>query len=344
MSNALPIIPSSIMTDRSQRTIRYLRVSVTDRCNYRCAYCMPLDGWPHVNKVNLLMLDEVERLIGLLASLGVERVRITGGEPLLRRGVPEFVGRIAAIEGIGEVAMTTNGHLLDRYADLLYAGGLRRLNVSIDSLEPAAFRHLTRGGDLSRVLAGIEAAERAGFDDIAINAVAIADVNDHEIEALTAYCWTRGWTPRFIELMPIGALSFYGAARGVPTATIVDRLVARFGVQPVEGLQVGLPRGPARYWMVTRGGFTGCRVGIISPMTDDGFCSACNRARLTAKGGLRACLADDREVSLLEPLRRGACDDELVDLVRAAVTGKREAHGMRSDAGIPLAGMTGIGG
>lgn len=348
MGDALPIIQPGAggadpLTDRWRRSIRYLRVSLTDRCNYRCGYCMPLMGWPKVPRDHLLTLDEIGRFIGLMAKLGLQRVRLTGGEPLLRRGVDALVRQIAAAPGIEQITMTTNGHLLDRYADKLYGAGLRGLNVSVDTFDPDTFTQMTRGGDLQRVISGIEAAERAGFEDIKINAVVIRGSNDHQIADLCAEAWRRGWVPRLIELMPIGALEGQTGTAPVATDEMLQRLGDRFPLAPL-GRPRGQIRGPAAYWGVTSGPFEGHQVGIISPMSDDGFCASCNRARLTARGGLRACLADDSEVSFLHMLRNHTPDDGIIDAIRVAVAGKKEAHRMREIQGAPLSAMTGIGG
>lgn len=339
---ALPVIGA--LTDRSRRTIRYLRVSVTDRCNYRCAYCMPAEGFPRTAREALLTLEEIAAFVGLMAELGVERVRITGGEPLVRKGVVELVRWIAATPGIREVAMTTNGHLLERHAAELYAAGLRVLNVSVDTFDRARFAEITRGGDLDRVLAGLAAARDAGFEGIRINAVGIRGVNDGELADIARRCWAEGWLPRFIELMPIGGLGFQSEARRLTTDAMLGELRAAFPLRHRGRPRGDLPRGPAEYWVVTDGPSAGGEVGIISPMSDDGFCATCNRARLTARGGLRACLADDREVSILQPMRAGAPRSALIERVREAVVGKRPAHRMGEEDIVPLAVMTGIGG
>lgn len=337
-------LPASALTDRWRRTISYLRISITDRCNYACAYCMPATGYEAGDRDELLTFEEMVRLVEVMAELGVRRVRVTGGEPLVRKGVVDLIAALAAVPGIQQVALTTNGHLLDRLAEPLWNAGLRGLNVSIDTFDPARFADITRGGDLVRVLAGLMAAEAVGFADIRINAVAVKGVNDHEFADFAHRCWRNGWLPRFIELMPVGGLDFQAASRRVPTETILAALARRFVLQPEGRLRDGLPRGPADYHQVTQGPHAGRRVGIISPMSDDGFCAACNRARLTARGGLRACLADDSEVSMLQALRSGASRDALVALIEEAVYGKRPAHRMREALTVPLTVMTGIGG
>ncbi|MFN3197927.1 MAG: GTP 3',8-cyclase MoaA [Bradymonadia bacterium] len=347
MGDALPIIdqdPDGVLTDRWQRRISYLRVSLTDRCNYRCGYCMPLMGWPKVPRDHLLTIEEIERFVGIMARLGLKRVRLTGGEPLLRRGVPDLVRHIAALEGIAQLAMTTNGHLLPRYVEQLYDAGLRGLNVSLDSFDTERFAQMTRGGDLEAVVKGLEAAGEAGFEGIKLNAVVIRGVNDHEVVDFCKRSWDAGWVPRFIELMPIGVLETYTPDQVVPTDEMVQRLQSELSLASVGRPQGQVPNGPAAYWAVTDGPYRGHKVGIISPMSDDGFCAACNRARLTARGGLRACLADDSEVSFLHMLRNRAPDDVIIEAIQAAVTGKRVAHRMRDLQTAPRSGMTGIGG
>ncbi len=342
---SLPVIDP--LTDRSRRTIRYLRVSVTDRCNYRCSYCMPEEGFAQTRREELLTLEESAAFVRIMAGLGVERVRITGGEPLVRKGVVQLVRWIAETPGIREVAMTTNGHLLERHAESLYAAGLRVLNVSLDTFDRGRFAEITRGGDLDRVLAGLAAAGRVGFENIRINAVGIRGVNDGELADIARRCWAEGWLPRFIELMPIGGLGFQSETRRLTTDAMLAELRESLPLRHRGRPRGDLPRGPAEYWVVTAGPSAGREVGLISPMSDDGFCAACNRARLTARGGLRACLADDSEVSILQAMRSGAPHDAIVDRVRAAVLGKRPAHRMSDAAAeitVPLAVMTGIGG
>lgn len=334
---------STTLTDRWRRSIRYLRVSVTDRCNFRCSYCMPAEGFPQVPREELLRLEELAEFVRVMAELGVERVRITGGEPLVRRGVVDLVRDVAQTPGIQQVAMTTNGHLLERFAAPLYEAGLRGLNVSIDTFDEARFAEVTRGGSLPHVLAGLSAAAAAGFTGIKVNAVAVRHVNDDQLADFTARCWDEGWLPRFIELMPVGGLDFQADARSISTEAIVAAIGERFPVRAEGRPQTGAPSGPACYWVVTEGPYAGHKVGVISPMTDHSFCEACNRARLTSRGGLRACLANDDEVSILHAMRSGAPRAELVQLVREAVEGKLEAHRMRGDF-VPLSVMTGIGG
>lgn len=343
----LPVVGTgapSALTDRHARTIRYLRVSVTDRCNYRCAYCMPAEGWATSPRAEVLRLEEIVTLVGHFAALGVERIRLTGGEPLVRRGIVELVRQIAAVPGIREVAMTTNGHLLPSMAAELYAAGLRGLNVSLDSLDPHRFATLTRGGDLARVLAGLDAAASAGFQDIKVNAVVVAGQNDDELADLAEFCWERDIQPRFIELMPIGQLEFARPENVVTTDRMLAHVGKRYHLLP-SGNKCGTnPRGPAKYWRVTEGRHAGRRLGIISPLSDDGFCATCNRGRLTSLGGFRPCLGNDEEISLRDALRGGRSAHEIETLIREAVHGKLAAHNMHDVARAPRDAMTGIGG
>jgi len=331
-ADALPVLH-----DARRREIRYLRISLTDRCNYACTYCVPPGGWRASASEDLLDLDTVARYVRLMVQRGVRRVRLTGGEPLIRRGVVEFVAALGAMPGLDEVAMTTNGHVLDRFAEPLHRAGLGQLNISLDTLDPERFAEITGGGDLERVLAGIDAAEAAGFGGIKINTVAL-EANDGERAAIAEHCWSHGRLPRFIEKMPLGGLD----AGRVTAPELLAELSAVWPLAPLE--RSDAPRGPARYHSVTAGRWAGARVGLIAPMSDPDFCATCNRARLTARGDLRACLADDRQVSLSDALRRGEADERLIALTMDALDGKRPAHRMNETGGEPMAAMTGIGG
>ena len=335
-------IPAEPLLDGFARRVRYLRVSVTDRCNYRCSYCMPEgldDQMGFASKSSVLTFEELERVIGVFAQLGVRKVRLTGGEPTVRKGIVELVGRVRRIPGIEQVAMTTNGHLLAELAEALAGQGLSAVNVSIDTLDPDQFATLTSRGDLARVLAGIDAAVAAGLA-VKTNAVALRGVNDTELVALCEDAWARGATPRFIEHMPMSEGQLY-----TPDAELSSREI-RAALEQALGPLVARERpgadpGPARYWMVPG---TGREVGIISAMTDH-FCDDCNRLRLTATGALHACLGHDDAVSLREVVRAGGTDQDLVRAISAAVTGKRAGHVFeRSGAGAPAKHMIAIGG
>jgi cyclic pyranopterin phosphate synthase len=287
----------------------------------------------------VLTFEELERLIGLFARLGVRKVRLTGGEPTVRKGIVELAGRIARLPGIEQVVMTSNGHLLRELAAPLAAAGVSAINVSIDTLDAAKFRALTGRGDLARVLAGLDAAVAAGMR-VKTNAVALHGVNDDELVALCEHAWSRGAVPRFIEHMPMSDGALYAPEAELPAAAIRRALEAALGpLVPAD--RAGRDAGPARYWRVAA---TGGEVGIISAMTEH-FCDDCNRLRLTATGALHACLGHDDAISLRDVIRGGGSDDDVVRAIAASVTGKRAGHTFeRTGAGAPHKHMIGIGG
>jgi GTP 3',8-cyclase len=336
-------IPADPLLDGFARRIRYLRVSVTDRCNYRCTYCMPEELGDQLQfqpRSAVLSFEELERLVTLFARLGVRKVRLTGGEPTVRKGIVDLVRRIAAIPGIDQVVMTSNGHLLGDLARPLAGAGLQAINISVDTLDAERFAALTGRGDLARVLAGIDASIAAGLT-VKLNAVALRGVNDHELVALCEYAWARGAVPRFIEHMPMSGGALYAAEAELSAAQIRRTLEAALG--PLVGSdRTGRDAGPARYWRLA--GAPDREVGIISAMTEH-FCDDCNRLRLTAVGALHACLGHDDAINLRDVMRRGGGDDDVVRAIAAAVTGKRAGHEFeRSGAGAPRKHMIGIGG
>jgi cyclic pyranopterin phosphate synthase len=335
------VVPPDPLVDGFARRIRYLRVSVTDRCNYRCSYCMPEslgDSLVFEQRSAVLTFEEIERLIRLFARLGVRKIRLTGGEPTVRKGIVELAARVARVPDIEQVVMTSNGHLLGELAAPLAAAGVSAINISLDTLDPARFRELTGRGDLARVLAGIDAAVAAGMR-VKTNAVALAGINDGELVALCEDAWARGAVPRFIEHMPMSDGALYAAAAELGAAQIRAILEAALGpLVPAD--RPGRDPGPARYWRFA----TGREVGIISAMTEH-FCDDCNRLRLTATGDLHACLGHDDAISLRDVMRRGGSDDDVVRSIAAAVTGKRAGHVFElSGAGGPRKHMIGIGG
>ena len=333
--------PEDPLVDGFARRIRYLRVSVTDRCNSRCSYCMPEDLGDQLQfaaRSTVLTFEEIERLVTVFARLGVRKIRLTGGEPTVRKGIVDLVRRIAAVRGIDQVVMTTNGHLLDDLAAPLAGAGLSGVNVSIDTLDPEQFRMLTSRGDLARVLAGIDAAVAAGLR-VKTNAVALRGVNDGELLALCEYAWSRGAVPRFIEHMPMSEGQLYTTEAELSSAQIRTALEAALGPLAAAD-RPGEDPGPARHWRTT----AGREVGIISAMTDH-FCDDCNRLRLTATGALHACLGHDDAISLRDVLRGGGSEDDVVRAIAAAVTGKRAGHVFeRNGAGAPGKHMISIGG
>lgn len=335
---SLPVLPP--LVDAHARRVTYLRVSLTDRCNYRCTYCMPPEGVDLVPRQDVLAFEEIARIVRVFAGLGVRRVRLTGGEPTIRKGLPELVSRLTAIEGIESVVMTTNGHRLPELAKPLARAGLAEVNVSVDTLRADKFAAITRRGDLDRVLAGIDAARAAGMR-VKLNTVALRGFNDDEIADLCAYGWRVGAVPRFIEHMPMSDGRLYAPGRELSAAAIRAAVAGRFG--PVERvIDRGDATGPARYW--APGGDRARRFGIISAMTEH-FCDTCNRVRLSAVGELHTCLAYDDAVNLRAILRGGGGDDALRDAIRAALAGKRAGHDFRrSGHGAPSKHMISIGG
>ncbi len=333
------------LVDPQERKIDYLRVSLTDRCNYRCGYCLPEDV-EHAEAEDLLEADELAALVTSFVRVGVRRVRLTGGEPTVRRGLTALVRRLREISGLEELSLSTNGERLAELALPLREAGVDRLNVSLDSLDPGRFRRITGRGDLSNVLAGLDAARAAGFTGIKTNAVVLRGENDGEVGALCAYAWERGFVPRFIEPMPMAAGSLYRPEQLVPAAAIRDAVAAAFPgrlvtADPERG---GKARGagPARYFRVEDAAGMN-RFGIISAMTEH-FCTDCNRVRLSSTGELHACLAHDDAVDLRAALHGGGADG-VAAAIRAAVAKKRDGHLFElGGGGGPRKAMIQIGG
>ena len=329
------------LTDASGRRITYLRVSVTDRCNYACSYCRPGDTWQPAPKSDVLSMEELARFCEWMVENGVQKIRITGGEPLIRSGVTPLVRRLKAIPGLKEIAMTTNGHLLSRYAQELKDAGLDRLNISLDTLNAAAFKTITGGGTLSRVLGGIEAALDAGFKNTRVNAVLLPEISQQEREQLVDWCWQRDVTPAFIEMMPIGGLGFQTDRASISAIDVIKEFRTKLPIEPEVGRNS--LSGPVRWWRVKTSDFGWQRLGTISPMSDAHFCESCNRGRLSATGGFRGCLGNDNEVQLLHSIRaheKYACMKRVLE----ALNQKRASHLMNDPSFIPLSVMTGIGG
>jgi cyclic pyranopterin phosphate synthase len=305
---------------------------------------MPEEGVELAPKAEVLTFEEVERVVRALMTLGVRRVRLTGGEPTVRKDLVELVARLAAL-GLDDLAMTTNGQLLAGLAAPLKRAGLSRLNVSVDTLDAARFRAITRRGELPAVLDGLEAARAAGFTGTKLNAVVMGGVNDDEdLAAICRYAWARDFVPRFIEFMPMSEGALFQPGGFASAAQIRARLERDFGPLVADEGR-GVPGvGPARYQRVQAGAFAGARVGIISAVTEP-FCETCNRMRLSATGRLHTCLALDDDVDLRAPLRSGATDDTLLYHVRAAVAAKKEGHAFTScGGGGPRKHMVAIGG
>jgi cyclic pyranopterin phosphate synthase len=323
--------------DRFGRLINYLRISLTDKCNFRCVYCMPEDMVFRPSH-ELMQDDELLRLVRLFAGLGFRKLRLTGGEPTVRQHIVELVRGMAATPGIEDISMTTNGVLLSRLAEPLAAAGLRRVNVSIDTLDPDRFRRITRWGSLDEVWAGIAAAERAGLTPLKLNAVVVRGFNETDVTPIARLTLEHDWQVRFIEMMPFGDVATFARTQVVTDAEIRARIAAEF--MPLELLDDGRLDGEARLYRFP--GAPGV-VGFISSVTAP-FCASCNRARLTADGVLRLCLLRDKEVDLLTPLRAGASDPDLENIILEGIWNKPWGHGLAEDV-IPLTRvMSQIGG
>ena len=307
------------LSDTLGRPLRNLRISVTDRCNLRCAYCMPEAEYAWLPREDLLHFEEIGRLAGVFTSLGVDRVRLTGGEPLVRRDLPRLVRLLAAKPALRDLAMTTNGVLLEEQAAALKEAGLHRVTVSLDTLKPERFRVLTRKDDLPRVLAGIEAAARAGFSPLKIDSVILRDVNDDELADLIEF--GRRWKAevRFIEYMDVGGATLWRRETVVPRSEMLARLAGRYGA--IEPIREEGSSAPAERFRLG----DGTTFGIIASTTAP-FCRSCDRSRLTADGLWYLCLYATRGIDLRGPLRRGASDDELREILRAGWT-RRDDRG-----------------
>jgi cyclic pyranopterin phosphate synthase len=311
--------------DTFHRLIDYLRISITDRCNLRCIYCMPDEGIPSRSHDEILRYEEIETIARAAAGLGIIRIRLTGGEPLARLGVVDLVRMLAQIPGIEDLSMTTNGTLLSRYAQPLAQAGLQRVNVSLDTLSAERFRRITRRGELRDVLEGLDVARAAGLEPVKVNTVVIRGINDDEVVELASWALDGEWTLRFIEWMPIGDAA--QAAQGIVTAKeIRARIEAALG--KFEPARADAGAGPARY--VHLPGKPG-KIGFITPISEH-FCDRCNRLRLTADGQLRLCLLNDREIDLRTPLRAGAGIAEIEDLIAQGIQQKPQQHTLAGGA------------
>jgi cyclic pyranopterin phosphate synthase len=313
------------LTDSFGRRVESVRVSVTDRCNFRCRYCMPEEGMAWMGHGEILTYEEISRIVRILAEFGVSRVRLTGGEPLMRKELPELVSRLAGIPGLGETALTTNGYFLAGQAGALARAGLKRINVSLDSLDAATFGRIARRNYLDRVLAGIEGALRSGLGPVKLNVVLIRGVNDTEIASFAEMARTGGYIVRFIEFMPIGSGDGWSNEHVVTTHDVLGTLATLgYAVVQVGGDGAGRPDGarPAdRYRFADGRG----ELGFISPVSSP-FCDSCDRIRLTSDGKVRTCLFSLGETDLKGPMRAGATDDELAALIEGAVAKKEPGH------------------
>ena len=306
-----------MLHDRFGRTIEYLRLSVTDRCDLRCTYCIPTGFKGFEEPADWLSFAEIERLLGAFARLGTRRVRLTGGEPLLRRHVSELAGRISAIEGIDDLSMSTNATQLRRHAGALRAAGVSRINVSLDTLDRACMQAITGRDSHAQIMDGIMAGKEAGFEPIKINMVAMRGVNEGEIDRMAEFCIEHGFVLRLIEVMPMGATGRNTSY--LDLQPIRARLQERYDLVP-QAIELG--GGPARY-LATRDGRTS--VGFITPMSQH-FCATCNRVRLAVDGTLYLCLGQEQKFEFRPLLRGGASDAELEAAIRAAIELKPQKH------------------
>jgi GTP 3',8-cyclase len=326
------------LVDGHGRPIGDVRISVTDRCNFRCQYCMPAEGLPWLDRSALLTYEEIERLVRLLSAMGVHDVRLTGGEPLVRRELWRLVERLAAIEDVHDLSLTTNGYLLAKQVEDLVGAGLRRVNVSLDSLAPDRFFQLTRRDSLHQVLEGLEAAQRhEQLRPIKVNVVALKDFTEDEVLRFAEFARQNPYEVRFIEFMPLDADHAWTRDKVLPNAEIVRLIDAVYPLEPVGRERHGTAR---RYRFADGTG----EMGFISPVTEP-FCGDCNRIRLTAEGELRTCLFSMTETDLREPLRSGASDAELEEIIRDAVWRKELKHHVNDPGFVqPARTMSRIGG
>jgi cyclic pyranopterin phosphate synthase len=305
------------LQDRFGRSIDYVRLSVTDRCDLRCSYCMPKGFRGFEEPKDWLTFDEIERLLGIFVRLGTRRVRLTGGEPLLRRNLPQLAQRLSALPGLDDLSLSTNATQLGKHAVALRAAGVDRINVSLDSLDRACMQQITGRDSLQPILDGLMAGKAAGFAPIKINMVAMRGINDGQIEAMAAFCIEQQFILRLIEAMPMGSTG--RNASYMPLGPVRDRLAARFGLVP-QAMELG--GGPARY-MATPDGRSS--IGFITPMSQH-FCATCNRVRLSVDGTLYLCLGQEEKFAFGPMLRGGATDAQIEAAIRAAIELKPQQH------------------
>lgn len=325
------------MIDTFQRQINYLRISITDRCNLRCIYCMPEEGIELKPHAEILRFEELLRLVKIASSMGISKVRLTGGEPLVRQDVTAFIQDLFQIPGIDDVSLTTNGILLARLGPKLKKAGLKRINISLDTLLPEKYRYITRVGNLNEVWSGIETALDLKFHPVKINTVVMRGINDDEILDFVKLVYSYPVHVRFIEWMPIGESDGWAQKRLIPEAEIKAKIEQHFKLQTDNEVKGS---GPAQYYRLP--GALGS-IGFISAMTAH-FCAKCNRLRLTADGGLRPCLFSEKEIDIKGPLRYGASDETLRGLFEEAISRKPKGHSAEMGAWNQPRKMSQIGG
>jgi cyclic pyranopterin phosphate synthase len=309
------------MRDKFNREINYLRVSITDRCNLHCNYCRPKEGISLIGHDDILRYEEILRIVTIAVKMGLIKVRVTGGEPLVRKGFVDFLASLKKIDGLQDISLTTNGIFLEEFAARIFSTGVQRINVSLDSLDPAKYSYITSGGNLSSVLRGIAKAQEIGFSPIKINTVAIKNFNDDEVFAFAQLAKDKPFQIRFIELMPIGHPQHNYSADFLPTEQLMKKISSRYELTPVNGKR-NKSDGPAKIYKI-KGGRG--EIGFINPVSNH-FCSTCNRLRLTADGKLRVCLLNDEEIDLKKALRENCSDKDLEKLIHQAILLKPRDH------------------
>ncbi|MCK5813554.1 MAG: GTP 3',8-cyclase MoaA [Cocleimonas sp.] len=323
------------LQDSYGRTINYVRLSVTDKCNMRCFYCMPEGFKDFETPDNWLTFDEIERVISAFTRLGVRRVRLTGGEPLVRRNLPDLIGRLSALEGLDDLSLSTNASLLSTYAEDIKKAGVSRINVSLDTLNAEQFADITGNGKLDQVLAGLQAAKKAGLSPLKINTVAMKGINDNEFIDLVKYCAEMDFTLRFIETMPVGSTGRNASKNYMDLQQVIDQLNDEFELIP----SIFPGGGPARYYKVKD---TDLHIGFITPISQH-FCDTCNRVRIAVDGTLYLCLGDEHKIKLRPLLRAGISDSELEEVILKAIDLKPLNHEFNSkpESVIRFMSMTG---
>ena len=320
---------TSPLVDSFGRAHDNLRISVTDRCNIRCFYCMPEQGVQFMERNEILSFEEIERFVRVAVRLGITKLRVTGGEPLVRRDLPVLIRKLVAIPGIRDLALTTNAVLLEEMAEPLYEAGLRRINIHLDTLDRERFKQITRRDDLPRVLAGIDACLRLGFGPVKLNAVAVKGLTEPDIVPLARFCRERNIEPRFIEFMPLDAQQLWDRTRVLSASDIIEVLSRE--ISPLVDIPDRDPRAPATEYRYADG--VG-RVGFIASVTRP-FCLNCNRIRLTSDGKLRYCLFAIEEADVKSLLRSGASDDQIAALIRSNIQSKWIGHEINSTRFVP---------
>ncbi len=305
------------LIDQYNRQIKYVRISVTDRCDLRCFYCMPkgFDGYEEPE--NWLSFDEIEQVIASFTRLGVSSVRLTGGEPLLRKNLPDLAKRLSALPGLDDLSLSTNATRLAKHAEALYESGISRINVSLDTVDPVKFKDITQG-KLDKIIDGLLAAKAAGLSPIKINMVVMKGVNDEDVEDMVEFCLKHDFTLRFIETMPVGDTGRNAADHYIDLQKIETRLAKRYELIPA----VMAGAGPARYVQIANTQF---KIGFITPISQH-FCDTCNRVRLSASGTLYMCLGDEHKFELRPLLRQGISDDDLDEVIKKAIDLKPYKH------------------